>query len=97
MSSGAVNESTSTPPGMAIRFKTGLKTPIDIIGQLVKVRGKLRFKILTSPDMPFVSKVTISFVTAPTVETNVMPVSKHMNVMKVRAYKTIYTLHIMSI
>ncbi|KAI7852946.1 hypothetical protein BDC45DRAFT_484442 [Circinella umbellata] len=82
MSSSALNKSTSTPPGIGVRFKTGLKTPIDIKAQLVKVRGKLRFKILTSPDMPFVSKVTISFVDVPIVETNVMPISKHMNVMK---------------
>ncbi|KAI8136766.1 hypothetical protein BJV82DRAFT_526545 [Fennellomyces sp. T-0311] len=79
---------TSAPPGIAIRFKTGLKAPIDIKAELTKLQGKLRFKILTSPDMPFVSKVTISFVKVPKIETGVMPVSQHMNVMKLPMMKT---------
>ncbi|KAI9497976.1 hypothetical protein BDB00DRAFT_755787 [Zychaea mexicana] len=88
-SSGNSRNVTSAPPGIAIRFKTGLKAPIDIKAELTKLQGSLRFKILTSPDMPFVSKVTISFVSVPNIDTGVMPMSKHMNVMKVPMMKTL--------
>lgn len=74
---------TSAPPGIAIRFKTGIKAPIDIKAELTKCTGKLRFKILTAPDFPFVNKVTISFTSVPKIDTGVMPMSKHMNVMRV--------------
>lgn len=35
--------------------------------------------------MPFVSKVTVSFLKPPSIETGVMPMSKHLNVMRVSA------------
>ncbi|KAI9283000.1 hypothetical protein BC943DRAFT_281072 [Umbelopsis sp. AD052] len=82
-------KSLSAPPGIGIRFKTGLKAAIDIKAELTALSGKIRFKILTSPEMPFVSKVTIAFTSVPVIETGVMPVSKHMNIMHLPLIKTL--------
>ncbi|KAI7871162.1 hypothetical protein BDF14DRAFT_1878550 [Spinellus fusiger] len=77
----------STPSGIALRFKTGIKAPIDVKAELTHLSGKILFKILTSPEPPFVSKVTFSFTSVPTIKTSVMPISKHLNVMRLPLLK----------
>ncbi|KAH8550706.1 hypothetical protein BGW37DRAFT_457834 [Umbelopsis sp. PMI_123] len=84
-----VRHSLSAPPGIGIRFKTGIKAAIDIKAELTAVSGKIRFKIMTSPEMPFVSKVTIAFTNVPTIETGVMPLTKHMNIMHLPLIKAL--------
>ncbi|KAI9322715.1 hypothetical protein BX666DRAFT_1848608 [Dichotomocladium elegans] len=79
----------SVPPGIAIRFKTGLNAPIDVKAELTRLHGKLRFKILTAPAFPFISKVAFSFVKVPKINTGVMPLSKHMNVMRLPMMKSL--------
>ncbi|KAI8979253.1 hypothetical protein BDF20DRAFT_974130 [Mycotypha africana] len=79
----------STPPGLAIRFQTALKAPIDIKAELTALSGKIRFKILTAPGIPFISKVTIAFTSVPKIETGVMPLSKHLNIMNLPTIKTL--------
>ncbi|KAI8391836.1 uncharacterized protein BYT42DRAFT_543323 [Radiomyces spectabilis] len=80
---------TATPPGIGIRFQTAINAPIDIKAELTAVSGKLRFKILTSPELPFISKVTIAFTSVPTIETGVMPLTKHLNIMNLPMIKAI--------
>ncbi|KAJ2959007.1 hypothetical protein NQZ79_g5470 [Umbelopsis isabellina] len=82
-------KSLSAPPGIGIRFKTGINASLDIKAELTTVSGKIRFKMLTSPEIPFVSKVTIAFTSVPKIETGVMPVSKHMNIMHLPLIKTL--------
>ncbi|CAO0800083.1 unnamed protein product [Mucor circinelloides] len=78
-----------TAPGASIRFKTSINAALDVRGELTKITGKIRFHIVTSPDMPFVSTVTISFTSAPAIETAVMPISKRLNVMRLPMLKTL--------
>lgn len=78
-----------TAPGASIRFKTAINAALDVRGELTKITGKIRFHIVTSPDMPFVSTVTISFTSAPAIETAVMPISKRLNVMRLPMLKTL--------
>ncbi|KAF1797109.1 hypothetical protein FB192DRAFT_1335564 [Mucor lusitanicus] len=78
-----------TAPGASIRFKTGINAALDVRGELTKITGKMRFHLVTSPDIPFVSTVTISFTSAPTIETAVMPISKRLNVMRLPMLKTL--------
>ncbi|CEP06852.1 hypothetical protein [Parasitella parasitica] len=82
----------ATPPGLAIRFQTALKAPLEVKAELTAVSGKIRFKILTCPDLPFVSKATIAFTSVPKIETGVMPLSKHLNIMNASILPTIKTL-----
>ncbi|KAI8879896.1 hypothetical protein K501DRAFT_256031 [Backusella circina FSU 941] len=77
----------STPPGLSIRFQTAFKAPLDIKAELTAVSGKIRFKILTSPELPFISKTTIAFTSVPIIETSVMPLSKHLNIMNLPTVK----------
>ncbi|KAI8976219.1 hypothetical protein BDB01DRAFT_359888 [Pilobolus umbonatus] len=79
----------STPPGLTIRFLTALKAPLDIKAELTALSGKVRFKLLTSPEVPFVSKATISFTSVPQIETGVMPLTKHLNIMNLPTIKTL--------
>lgn len=79
----------STPPGLAIRFQTALKAPLEVKAELTALSGKIRFKILTSPEIPFVSKATIAFTSVPRIETGVMPLSKHLNIMNLPTIKTL--------
>ncbi|KAI8890295.1 hypothetical protein K501DRAFT_237324 [Backusella circina FSU 941] len=80
---------SATPPGLSIRFKTALKAPLDVKAELTSLSGKLRFKLLTAPDLPFISKATIAFTSMPTIETAVMPLSKHLNIMNLPTIKTL--------
>ncbi|RCH95171.1 hypothetical protein CU098_006546, partial [Rhizopus stolonifer] len=80
---------TSTPPGLSIRFQTALKAPLDVKGELTALSGKIRFKLLTCPEMPFISKATIAFTSVPKIETAVMPLSKHLNIMGLPTIKTL--------
>ncbi|GAN11450.1 hypothetical protein MAM1_0611d11013, partial [Mucor ambiguus] len=79
----------ATAPGASIRFKTGINAALDVRGELTKITGKLRFHLVTSPDIPFVSTVTISFTSAPAIETAVMPISKRLNVMRLPMLKAL--------
>ncbi|OAD77023.1 hypothetical protein PHYBLDRAFT_165522 [Phycomyces blakesleeanus NRRL 1555(-)] len=79
----------STPPGLSLRFKTGIKAPLDVKAELTHISGKLLFKILTSADPPFLSKITFSFTSVPTITTGVMPMSKHLNLMRLPMLKTL--------
>ncbi|KAL9556559.1 hypothetical protein MBANPS3_001819 [Mucor bainieri] len=79
----------ATPPGLAIRFQTALKAPLEVKAELTAVSGKIRFKILTCPDLPFISKATIAFTSVPKIETGVMPLSKHLNIMNLPTIKTL--------
>lgn len=79
----------ATAPGVSIRFKTRVNASLDVRGELTKLSGKIRFNIVTSPDMPFVSTVTISFTKAPTIETAVMPISERLNIMRLPMLKTL--------
>ncbi|KAK4515667.1 3-isopropylmalate dehydrogenase [Mucor velutinosus] len=79
----------ATPPGLAIRFQTALKAPFEVKAELTAVSGKIRFKILTCPDLPFISKATIAFTSVPKIETGVMPLSKHLNIMNLPTIKTL--------
>lgn len=74
---------TSSTPGFSIRFKTAVGAAVDVRGELTKLSGKIRFKIITAPEPPFVSRVTISFIKAPEIETAVMPITKRLNIMRV--------------
>lgn len=80
---------TSTPPGLTIRFQTALKAFLEVKAELTALSGKIRFKILTSPDLPFISKATIAFTSVPKIETGVMPISKHLNIMNLPTIKTL--------
>ncbi|GAA5809804.1 hypothetical protein MFLAVUS_003219 [Mucor flavus] len=80
---------TSSTPGFSIRFKTTVGAAVDVRGELTKLSGKIRFKIITAPEPPFVSRVTISFIKAPEIETAVMPISKRLNIMRLPMLKTI--------
>ncbi|KAI9265675.1 hypothetical protein EDC94DRAFT_43204 [Helicostylum pulchrum] len=80
---------TSSTPGFSIRFKTAVGATVDVRGELTKLNGKIRFKIITAPEPPFVSRVTISFIKAPEIETAVMPISKRLNIMRLPMLKTI--------
>ncbi|KAI8391172.1 uncharacterized protein BYT42DRAFT_555889 [Radiomyces spectabilis] len=88
-SSKSLTHGVSSPPGINIRFKTGLYAPIDIKAELVRLTGKLRFKLLTCLEPPFVSKVTISFASIPTIETSVMPLTQKVNVMRLPLLKAV--------
>ncbi|CAO0791446.1 unnamed protein product [Mucor circinelloides] len=79
----------ATPPGLAIRFQTAVKAPLEVKAELTAVSGKIRFKILTCPDLPFISKATIAFTSVPKIETGVMPLSKHLNIMNLPTIKTL--------
>ncbi|KAI9354705.1 hypothetical protein BD770DRAFT_412084 [Pilaira anomala] len=79
----------STPPGLAIRFQTALKAPLEVKAELTALSGKIRFKLLTSPEVPFLSKATIAFTSVPKIETGVMPLSKHLNIMNLPTIKTL--------
>ncbi|GAA5800941.1 hypothetical protein HPULCUR_006381 [Helicostylum pulchrum] len=79
----------STPPGLAIRFQTALRAPLEVKAELTALSGKIRFKILTSPELPFISKATIAFTSVPKIETGVMPLSKHLNIMNLPTIKTL--------
>lgn len=74
----------STPPGLSIRFQTALNAPIEVKAELTALSGKIRFKLLTAPEIPFISKATIAFTNVPKIETGVMPLSKYFNIMNVR-------------
>jgi Ca2+-dependent lipid-binding protein len=56
---------------------------LEIKAELTALSGKIRFKILTAPEIPFISKATIAFTRVPKIETGVMPLSKHLNIMNV--------------
>ncbi|KAI7904926.1 uncharacterized protein BX663DRAFT_501057 [Cokeromyces recurvatus] len=71
----------STPPGASIRFKSSVYAAVDVRAELIKFTGNIRFKIVTSPEPPFVSQVVISFTKAPVIETAVMPITKKLNIM----------------
>ncbi|KAI9033622.1 hypothetical protein CLU79DRAFT_882763 [Phycomyces nitens] len=88
-SSSSRSNVKSTPPGLSLRFKTGIKAPLDVKAELTHISGKLLFKILTSADPPFLSKITFSFTSVPTITTGVMPMSKHLNVMRLPVLKTL--------
>ncbi|KAG2206827.1 hypothetical protein INT47_007583 [Mucor saturninus] len=79
----------ATPPGFSICFKSVLNASADIRGELTKLSGKIRFKLMTAPEPPFVSKVTISFIRAPEIETAVMPITKKLNIMRLPMLKTL--------
>ncbi|KAG2204704.1 hypothetical protein INT47_012000 [Mucor saturninus] len=79
----------STPPGLAIRFQTAINAPLEVKAELTALSGKVRFKILTSPELPFISKATIAFTSVPKIETGVMPLSKHLNIMNLPTIKTL--------
>ncbi|KAI7902890.1 uncharacterized protein BX663DRAFT_508770 [Cokeromyces recurvatus] len=79
----------STPPGLTICFQTAVKAPLEVKAELTAISGKIRFKLLTSPEIPFISKATIAFTSVPKVETGVMPLSKHLNIMNLPAIKTL--------
>ncbi|KAI8327289.1 hypothetical protein EDC96DRAFT_532234 [Choanephora cucurbitarum] len=79
----------STPPGLSIRFQTALKAPLDVKAELTAFSAKVRFKLTTCPDMPFISNATIAFTRVPKIETGVMPLSKHLNIMNLPTIKTL--------
>ncbi|KAI7888712.1 uncharacterized protein EV154DRAFT_468602 [Mucor mucedo] len=79
----------ATPPGFSICFKSVLNASAEIRGELTKLSGKIRFKLMTAPEPPFVSKVTISFIRAPEIETAVMPITKKLNIMRLPMLKTL--------
>lgn len=65
---------------------------LTVRGELTALSGKIRFKIVTGPEVPFVSKLTIAFTSPPAVETAVMPLTKYMNIMHVSKRKEIVVL-----
>ncbi|KAG1048652.1 hypothetical protein G6F43_008976 [Rhizopus delemar] len=79
----------STPPGLSIRFQTALNAPIEVKAELTALSGKIRFKLLTAPEIPFISKATIAFTNVPKIETGVMPLSKHFNIMNLPTIKAL--------
>ncbi|KAI7861997.1 hypothetical protein BDF14DRAFT_1861374 [Spinellus fusiger] len=74
-------DSEAKSPSIALQFDLGVHAPMDIRAELVAFSGKLRFKILTSPEVPFVSEMTIAFTSMPTIETAIMPLTQHVNIM----------------
>ncbi|KAI7856661.1 hypothetical protein BDC45DRAFT_437272 [Circinella umbellata] len=76
-----------SPPGVTVSIKTGVTSPINIRGELTALHGKLRFKLVTGPDLPFISKLTVAFTSLPTVETAVMPISNQVNIMHIPSFK----------
>ncbi|KAI9259291.1 hypothetical protein BY458DRAFT_517379 [Sporodiniella umbellata] len=88
ISSLATNRSTkSAPPGLSLSFQTAVGPPLEVKSELTALSGKLRFKLLTSPEIPFVSKATIAFTSIPKIEAGVMPLSKHFNIMNLPTIK----------
>ncbi|KAG0793074.1 hypothetical protein G6F21_003887 [Rhizopus arrhizus] len=86
----ATNRSSkSAPPGLSLRFQTALNAPLEVKAELTALSGKIRFKILTAPEIPFISKATIAFTRVPKIETGVMPLSKHLNIMNLPTIKTL--------
>ncbi|KAI9252998.1 hypothetical protein BY458DRAFT_522442 [Sporodiniella umbellata] len=79
----------SAPPGLSIRFQTALHAPLDVKAELTALSGKIRFKLLTAQEIPFISKATIAFTSVPKIETGVMPLSKHLNIMNLPTIKTL--------
>ncbi|KAL0074495.1 hypothetical protein F4703DRAFT_1946910 [Phycomyces blakesleeanus] len=86
--SGTLNDAAK-PPGISIQLKAGIDTPITVRAELMAFSGKIRFKVLTSPEIPFVSKVTIAFTRNPIIETGVMPLTKHFNIMHLPMVKAL--------
>ncbi|KAI8375545.1 hypothetical protein BD560DRAFT_392622 [Blakeslea trispora] len=80
---------SSAPPGLSIRFQTALKAPLDVKAELTALSAKVRFKLITCPEMPFISKATIAFTRVPKIETGVMPLTKHLNIMNLPTIKTL--------
>ncbi|KAI8140241.1 hypothetical protein BJV82DRAFT_563066 [Fennellomyces sp. T-0311] len=76
-----------TPPGVSIGIQAASGPPISVRGELTALFGKMRFKLLTGPDLPFVSKLIVAFTTPPTVETAVMPLSNQFNIMHIPTLK----------
>ena len=85
-----------SPPGVSIGIQTTQGPPINVRGELTALFGKLRFKLLTGPDLPFVSKLMVAFTTPPVVETAVMPLSSQLNIMHV-SHLTTHTLIIVAL
>ncbi|CEJ04745.1 hypothetical protein RMCBS344292_18699 [Rhizopus microsporus] len=79
----------STPPGLTLRFLTAVGAPIEVKAELTSLSGKIRFKLLTGPEIPFISKATIAFTSVPKVETGVMPLTKHLNIMNLPTIKAL--------
>lgn len=78
----------TSPPGVTIGVRAGIDAPpLTVRGELTALSGKIRFKIITGPEVPFVSKLTVAFTSPPTVETAVMPLTKYMNIMHVSKIK----------
>ncbi|KAI9323256.1 hypothetical protein BX666DRAFT_35513 [Dichotomocladium elegans] len=77
-----------SPPGVSIGVSIGPMPPFYVRGELTALKGKIRFKVTTGPDIPFVSKLTIAFTSPPTVETAVLPISPHLNIMHIPMLKT---------
>ncbi|KAI9029659.1 hypothetical protein CLU79DRAFT_843161 [Phycomyces nitens] len=80
---------TAKSPGISIQLKAGIDTPINVRAELVAFSGKIRFKVLTSPEIPFVSKVTLAFTRNPVIETAIMPLTKHFNIMHLPMVKAL--------
>ncbi|KAI9494174.1 hypothetical protein BDB00DRAFT_819957 [Zychaea mexicana] len=76
-----------SPPGVSVAIQTGVTSPINVRGELTALSGKMRFKLVTGPELPFVSKLTVAFTSLPTIETAVMPISKHVNLMHLPMFK----------
>ncbi|KAI9275789.1 hypothetical protein BDA99DRAFT_475827 [Phascolomyces articulosus] len=72
-----------SPPGVTVAVQTGVTSPISVRGELTALYGKLRFKLITGPDLPFISKLTVAFTNVPTVETAVMPLTNQINLMHI--------------